>query len=1553
MAQKQLQYANQFNFGINNENNQNNQNINDAFKFMNELDHHPLSEEMKQFLKQVLNQTNHDAKIHSLWHDGLKAIKKLTDNIYKVKLQLFKRKLESEKLLQSQDLAWFRRYIQWYTPIAMNLQLPHHLANEMLNNNLQRLEKLSNLIKVKMFMDCSDQLVIVLNNDIKDIITSTILNYDMYLTRVKYLNTNDIDWCPTDLRKDLASTNEKDEDLKTQTTKFIQLINNYRRKLDKKFALLDLEHALNNNLSQTFLSRSKTQIKLVQNNRKMRELLITEDKIEKTPSFKCVKEQINGLYLRSNPILIDNCPSYRVIRARRSAALNLINKGNINLMKLSAKQMKNDLKRALEAKERREIYTDEDELNELKRLTVIKNNEMQQDEMKAELPIPSMNRFKDASCDTDTKQHTEQMTQSQQMIENQKKEIEALKKQIKTQSTEHELLSKQMEEMNKTHDIKVDDMSKNHDKELKELHVVLDQLSDEFTSLKSSQQSSPKKKTQNKECIDSLKSQIVHLEFQSVVHQQLTYKVQQIHDKLQRKFATQKVQYKAEIDALNQEIKNNEDIQQKYDTIHALHQQTCQSLTESHAKCEALKHENDTLNQTLSELHAAKSLKEEELEATTSSYKALLNEISPLQDEHRKLQKEYESVSKAYQEAQTKINNYKQTQKQLMTHQMLAKFQSAVHRELNASLKKQIKSQSKLKVTEYKKSIRKKDEIYDKLHGEYQDLQREFDEHLRSGNMVKSLEADKENLEVVNKRLQQQTSVYRFQSAAHQKIAQSAKYQKNKLKSQVIELLEQHAPNEQIKGILKDSTATYHQKIHAAPLQTNALPSFDEIETPKAMQKIDSELLDENAHLKERMQQLQERIKSLKRDKKHQKKMQQMTLKQERNKWLYKVADLKKELCGIMQAVQSSTKYVYQESKCEIRKVLQDYDGKHQVLLVQIENDNSKLKVEVQKLQLTNETCEQQLRDTKHQLDALRNDLQYKDAIIEQFKDEIMDNEARIEHKELRRKHDMMMNQCLSMSKVNEAMQRENNKLVDDSIANHDKYQSLQHQHRSLSHSLFKRILISSCYQYKCKQLHQDRDNAQTDLTVEQLKMLQLNDEVQELKQMNDVFQSNRTGLMLETMEAKDTIHELLQENNVLKTTILSKQIKQMKQMKRKRTQTDIPYCNDPIHEHTIATLTRKFSRMCQKMDKVQMESLDYVQKAVALRDDNIKLKKENRRHRREIRYLESELDEARSKSIEPRDTVSVEAIRTQMNPYCVQMNDAQMNAIQSTERCMHQMNERLNVCVNRIKGLKRTQTAPSFGQKARDIEALMIQMSDVSDHIINGMAQRFDERCTLFDMRCDGASRNIQLIKHALDTRQNEDKQLQLEERQKMEKHFYDLQFVAKVTVTTFKKEMMVNIRHVMQCYKEEYDETQTTVAKTFALAIQRFNRSLEEKNSQIDELKGIVSAKTDEFDRLMDKKMNYNELKGIHDGLKTQITQLHAQMDAQKEVESKHNQLQQKVAQQNELINKLKQMQCEFEQKESKYNEERSVNDKLQNKMIELQDTIVALTDEVNTVK
>eukprot|EP01084_Bolivina_argentea_P101938 182687_1 len=256
---------------------------------------------------------------------------------------------------------------------------------------------------------------------------------------------------------------------------------------------------------------------------------------------------------------------------------------------------------------------------------------------------------------------------------------------------------------------------------------------------------------------------------------------------------------------------------------------------------------------------------------------------------------------------------------------MLAKFHSAGHRELNSSLKKQIKSQSK-----HQKSIRKKDEIYDKLHGEYQDLQREFDEHLRSGNRVKSLEADKENLEVVNKRLQQQTSVYRFQSAAHQKIAQSAKYQKNKLKSQVIELLEQHAPNEQIKGILKDSTATYHQKIHAAPLQTNALPSFDEIETPKAMQKIDSELLDENAHLKERMQQLQERIKSLKRDKKHQKKMQQMTLKQERNKWLYKVADLKKELCAIMQAVQSSTKYVYQESKCEIRKVLQDYDGKHQ-----------------------------------------------------------------------------------------------------------------------------------------------------------------------------------------------------------------------------------------------------------------------------------------------------------------------------------------------------------------------------------------------------------------------------------------------------------------------------------------------------------------------------------------------------------------------------------------------------------------------------------------------
>merc|ERR1712228_58842 len=100
------------------------------------------------------------------------------------------------------------------------------------------------------------------------------------------------------------------------------------------------------------------------------------------------------------------------------------------------------------------------------------------------------------------------------------------------------------------------------------------------------------------------------------------------------------------------------------------------------------------------------------------------------------------------------------------------------------SLREQVESQQDIIVANTE-SIQSKDEKYLKLMNEYQNLEKDYNsklmnvkhiENVDDNNfMIKSLREDKENLENVNKRLKEQTNVYRFKSAAHQKIAQSAK----------------------------------------------------------------------------------------------------------------------------------------------------------------------------------------------------------------------------------------------------------------------------------------------------------------------------------------------------------------------------------------------------------------------------------------------------------------------------------------------------------------------------------------------------------------------------------------------------------------------------------------------------------------------------------------------------------------------------------------------------------------------------------------------------------
>merc|ERR1712228_1076082 len=103
--------------------------------------------------------------------------------------------------------------------------------------------------------------------------------------------------------------------------------------------------------------------------------------------------------------------------------------------------------------------------------------------------------------------------------------------------------------------------------------------------------------------------------------------------------------------------------------------------------------------------------------------------------------------------------------------------------------------------------------------------------------VLKSLQEDKENMRMPGKK----TNVYKIQ------IPRSDEQNKHTLKSRVIQLLQEHAPSEEIKEILKNKK---YQKLNA-PLKEYRLPSAQKNKSVKMLKKnqsVDSENeLNENA----------------------------------------------------------------------------------------------------------------------------------------------------------------------------------------------------------------------------------------------------------------------------------------------------------------------------------------------------------------------------------------------------------------------------------------------------------------------------------------------------------------------------------------------------------------------------------------------------------------------------------------------------------------------------------------------------------------------------------
>merc|ERR1712157_647647 len=107
-------------------------------------------------------------------------------------------------------------------------------------------------------------------------------------------------------------------------------------------------------------------------------------------------------------------------------------------------------------------------------------------------------------------------------------------------------------------------------------------------------------------------------------------------------------------------------------------------------------------------------------------------------------------------------------------------------------------------------------------------------------------------------------------------------------------------------------------------------------------------------------------------------------------------------------------------------------------------------------------------------------------------------------------------------------------------------------------------------------------------------------------------------------------------------------------------------------------------------------------------------------------------------------------------------------------------MSVRLNDCIDKMRGMKAMRCVDEG--KQHKIEEAIMQIADFSEITMSEMSHQFDARFTLYEMRCDGVSRNIRLIKHALDSKQNDENQQKLNKQNLIEASLYDLQFKMRI---------------------------------------------------------------------------------------------------------------------------------------------------------------------------
>ena len=274
----------------------------------------------------------------------------------------------------------------------------------------------------------------------------------------------------------------------------------------------------------------------------------------------------------------------------------------------------------------------------------------------------------------------------EQLMNDKHIELAELRLKMEEQMKQNEALNMKLNEISTTNKFTMKQMNQNHEKELQDLHTLLDKVSVEFNSLKSSTNGTPKNEkneeeedqeqapgTETNEVIESLsqqlqdeKSKSVHLEFQSIVHQQLSSKVQEVNSKLQTQFNSQRNKYKQKIESLETEnkkliatINENKNIAKKYTEISELYQKSQSSLQETMMKYNNTKQENETQQQKITQLTDTLTTNKEELEIITTSYKQLLSEINPIQQQHKELTVQYDLITRAYQETRDEFNAYK------------------------------------------------------------------------------------------------------------------------------------------------------------------------------------------------------------------------------------------------------------------------------------------------------------------------------------------------------------------------------------------------------------------------------------------------------------------------------------------------------------------------------------------------------------------------------------------------------------------------------------------------------------------------------------------------------------------------------------------------------------------------------------------------------------------------------------------------------------------------------------------------------------------------------